>query len=191
MIPCQNRLGSLTVWIGSLNGGGELGDSSPKPVIHVAGEAVTNMGSPMASGNAHPTPSPVKTSSSTTLPSGSRPTTSSGSAELIMHISPTESTSTMTVNSDSMSAASAAAEKECEKHEAAKRRNEQWEKLREHEKEQRKVMEASMAMLTEKMIERFMPFIEVKDPGGKYDPETKIFKDKMKQKVEDLKVGEL
>lgn len=171
-----------------MNGGGETGDSSPKPVKHTAkpGEAATNTGSPTASANAHPAPSP-----STTIPSGSRPTTSSGGAELITHgspTSPTESTSATTVNSGSTSAASAAAEREREKREAAKRRNEQREKLREHEKERRKVMEARVAMLTEKMIERLRPFVEAKDPGGKDDPETKIFEDKMKREVEDLKL---
>jgi len=173
-----------------MNGGGETGDSSPKPVKHAAkpSEAATNTGSPTASANAHPAPSPVKTSSSTTLPSGSRPTTSSGGAELIAHGSPTESTSATTVNSGSTSAASAAAEREREKREAAKRRNEQREKLREHDKERRKVMEARVAMLTEKMIERLRPFVEAKDPGGKDDPETKIFEDKMKREVEDLKL---
>lgn len=175
------------------NGGVETGDSSPKPVKHTAkpGEAATNTGSPTASANAQPAPSsPVKTSPSTTSPSASRPTTTSSSgAELVPHGSPTESTSATTVNSGSTSAAAAAAaEREREKREAAKRRNEQREKLREHEKERRKVMEARVAMLTEKMIERLRPFVEAKDPGGKDDPETKIFEDKMKREVEDLKL---
>ena len=173
-----------------MNGNVETGDSSPKPVKHGAkpGEAATNTGSPIASVNAHSAPSPVKTSSPTTLPSGSRPTSSSG-AELVTHVSPTESTSATTVNSGSTSAAAAAAaEREREKREAARKRNEQREKLREHEKERRKVMEARVAMLTEKMIERLRPFVEAKDPGGKDDPETKIFEDKMKREVEDLKL---
>jgi alpha-ketoglutarate-dependent taurine dioxygenase len=172
-----------------MNGGVETGDSSPKPVKHTAkpGEAATNTGSPTASANAHTAPSPVKTSPCTTLPSGSRPTSSSG-AELIAHGSPTESTSTTTVNSGPTSATAAAAEREREKREAARKRNEQREKLREHEKERRKVMEARVAMLTEKMIERLRPFVEAKDPGGKDDPETKIFEDKMKREVEDLKL---
>ncbi|KAH9479423.1 putative J domain-containing protein C4H3.01 [Psilocybe cubensis] len=83
---------------------------------------------------------------------------------------------------------SATVDKETEKREAARRKAEQREKLREHEKARRKAMEARVAMLTKKMIERIRPFVEAKDPGGKDDPESTAFAEKMKREVEDLKL---
>jgi hypothetical protein len=84
-------------------------------------------------------------------------------------------------------------EKEKERQrEAARKRNkisqEQKEKLREQERERRKVMEARVAMLTTKMIERLRPFVEAKNPGGKDDPETAAFETKMKREADDLKL---
>ncbi|KAL0577297.1 DnaJ-like protein [Marasmius crinis-equi] len=69
--------------------------------------------------------------------------------------------------------------------EAARKRKE---KLREQEKERRKVMEARVATLTQKMIERLRPFVEARHPGDKDDPETVAFEAKMKQEAEDLKL---
>ncbi|KAF7370572.1 J domain-containing protein [Mycena sanguinolenta] len=65
---------------------------------------------------------------------------------------------------------------------------EQKEKLREQEKERQRVMEARVAMLTEKMIERLRPFVEAKNPGDKDDPETIAFENKMRREAEDLKL---
>jgi len=65
---------------------------------------------------------------------------------------------------------------------------EQKEKLREQERERHKVMEARVAMLTTKMIERLRPFVEAKHPGDKDDPETQAFEHKMKREAEDLKL---
>ncbi|KAG5643794.1 hypothetical protein DXG03_009617 [Asterophora parasitica] len=84
-------------------------------------------------------------------------------------------------------------EKEKERQrEAARKRakisQEQKEKLREQEKERRKVMEARVAMLTQKMIERLRPFVEAKHPGDKDDPETIAFEKKMKREADDLKL---
>jgi hypothetical protein len=81
-----------------------------------------------------------------------------------------------------------AAEKEAAKREAAARKAEQREKLREHERARRKVMEERVAMLTKKMVERLRPFVEAKHPGGKDDPETLAFEERMKREVEDLKL---
>jgi curved DNA-binding protein CbpA len=81
-----------------------------------------------------------------------------------------------------------AADKEREKREAARRKAEQREKLREHEKARRQAMEKRVATLTIKMIERLRPFVEAKDPGGANDPETMAFEEKMKREVEDLKL---
>ena len=80
------------------------------------------------------------------------------------------------------------ADKEAEKREAARRKAEQREKLREHEKARRKAMEARVAMLTKKMIERIRPFVEAKDPGAKNDAESDAFAERMKREVEDLKL---
>ena len=80
------------------------------------------------------------------------------------------------------------ADKEAEKKEAARRKAEQREKLREHDKARRKAMEARVAMLTKKMIERIRPFVEAKEPGGKDDPESNAFTERMKREVEDLKL---
>ena len=81
-----------------------------------------------------------------------------------------------------------AADKDREKREAARRKAEQREKLREHERARRKAMEQRVAMLTTKMIERLRPFVEAKDPGGSDDPESVAFEEKMKREVEDLKL---
>uniref|UniRef100_A0A0W0EW65 DNAJ-containing protein X-domain domain-containing protein n=1 Tax=Moniliophthora roreri TaxID=221103 RepID=A0A0W0EW65_MONRR len=62
------------------------------------------------------------------------------------------------------------------------------EKLREQERERRKVMEARVAMLTKKMVERLRPFVDAKHPGDKEDPETMAFEAKMKREAEDLKL---
>ncbi|PPQ69778.1 hypothetical protein CVT25_009762 [Psilocybe cyanescens] len=86
------------------------------------------------------------------------------------------------------SVTSTAAEKEAEKREAARRKAEQREKLREHEKARRKAMEARVAMLTKKMIERIRPFVEAKDPGDKDDPESAAFAERMRREAEDLKL---
>jgi len=80
------------------------------------------------------------------------------------------------------------ADKEAEKKEAARRKAEQREKLREHDKARRKAMEARVAMLTNKMIERIRPFVEAKVPGAKDDPESNAFAERMKREVEDLKL---
>ena len=69
--------------------------------------------------------------------------------------------------------------------EAARKRKE---KLREQERERRKVMEARIATLTQKMIERLRPFVEARHPGEKDDPETVAFEAKMKREAEDLKL---
>jgi len=65
---------------------------------------------------------------------------------------------------------------------------EQREKLREQDRERQKVMEARVAMLTKKMIERLRPFVEAKHPGEKDDPETQAFEQRMKREADDLKL---
>ncbi|KAL0065201.1 DnaJ-like protein [Marasmius tenuissimus] len=69
--------------------------------------------------------------------------------------------------------------------EAARKRKE---KLREQEKERRKVMEARVATLTQKMIERLRPFVEARHPGDKDDPETIAFEARMRREADDLKL---
>jgi len=49
-------------------------------------------------------------------------------------------------------------------------------------------MEARVAMLSAKMIERLRPFVEAKHPGEKDDPETAAYEEKMKREAEDLKL---
>lgn len=49
-------------------------------------------------------------------------------------------------------------------------------------------MEARVADLTTKMIERLRPFVEAKNPGGVGDPETAAFEAKMRREAEDLKL---
>lgn len=107
-------------------------------------------------------------------------------------------TSSLTVHGEVASPSSPSpshSEKEKEKErqrEAARKRaklsQEQKEKLKEQERERRKVMEARVEMLTQKMIERLRPFVEAKNPGDKDDPETIAFQQKMKREAEDLKL---
>ncbi|KAF8659893.1 hypothetical protein AX16_001777 [Volvariella volvacea WC 439] len=95
------------------------------------------------------------------------------------------------VNPSSNGSPSQADRKEKEKDIARKRQKmtaEQKEKLKEQEKERRKVMEERIRVLTVKTIERLRPFVEAKDPGGKDDPETRAFEEKMKREAEDLKL---
>ncbi|KAJ7765427.1 X-domain of DnaJ-containing-domain-containing protein [Mycena maculata] len=65
---------------------------------------------------------------------------------------------------------------------------EQREKLREQDRERQRVMEARVAMLTAKMIERLRPFVEAKHPGDKDDAETQAFEKRMKREADDLKL---
>ena len=104
--------------------------------------------------------------------------------------STTESTSQIVSHGSTLSPTTSitAADKERERREAAQRKAEQREKLRELEKARRKVMEQRVAILTKKMIERLRPFVEAKDPGGNNDPESEAFEEKMKREVEDLKL---
>lgn len=90
--------------------------------------------------------------------------------------------------SSSATGVAPASDKEREKREALRRKTEQREKLREHDKARRKAMEERVAALTTKLIERLRPFVEAKDPGGKDDPESTAFAEKMKREVEDLKL---
>ncbi|KAF8906233.1 X-domain of DnaJ-containing-domain-containing protein [Gymnopilus junonius] len=139
-------------------------------------------------------PIPIATAAS---PPATGAHTSNGAPEK----SPTETHPPTTANSSSNAlspgaanaslATSAAAERELreqEKREAARRKAEQREKLKEHDRQRRKAMEERVAMLTKKMIERLRPFVDAKDPGGKDDPESKAFADRMKREVEDLKL---
>lgn len=120
------------------------------------------------------TSAPSATLDDSTTPAASSPTSGSTS-----HIVPHVST---------LPPASTATDKEREKREAARRKAEQREKLREHDKARRKAMEERVATLTTKMIERLRPFVEAKDPGGRDDPESIAFEQKMNREVEDLKL---
>ncbi|KAF4610667.1 hypothetical protein D9613_006944 [Agrocybe pediades] len=131
------------------------------PEIHVDGSAPTQ-----------PTQSPASPVTGATTPTGS--------THMVPHGSPGATASSITSNS--------AADKEAAKKEAARRKAEQREKLREHDLARRKAMAERVAMLTKKMIERIRPFVEAKDPGGKDDPESNAFAEKMKREVEDLKL---
>ncbi|KAF8159513.1 X-domain of DnaJ-containing-domain-containing protein [Crassisporium funariophilum] len=109
-----------------------------------------------------------------------------GTSELIHH--GTLSSPTTGTASASLTASLSASDKERDKREAARRKAEQREKLREHDKARRKAMETRVATLTMKMLERLRPFVEAKDPGGKDDPESALFAERMKREVEDLKL---
>ncbi|KAF5316141.1 hypothetical protein D9619_006450 [Psilocybe cf. subviscida] len=111
-----------------------------------------------------------------------------GTTEVVAHgtTSPTASTTPPRPNVPGLMMTPA--EKEAAKREAAARKAEQREKLREHERARRKAMEERVAMLTKKMLERLRPFVEAKHPGGKDDPETLAFEERMKREVEDLKL---
>ena len=101
-----------------------------------------------------------------------------------------ESTSQIVSHGSTLSPAPSvtAADKDRERREAAQRRAEQQEKMRENDRARRKAMEQRIAMLTQKMIERLRPFVEAKDPGGSDDLESAAFVEKMKREVEDLKL---
>ncbi|KAF9054523.1 X-domain of DnaJ-containing-domain-containing protein [Panaeolus papilionaceus] len=128
--------------------------------------------------------SPAKPASPTVSVHQTAPPTEPGS---VTPYSPTGAASSPTTPSAS-SIPSTAAEREKLKAEAARRKAEQREKMREHDKVRRAAMEARIATLTKKMIERLRPFVEAKDPGGKDDPESQAFADKMRREVEDLKL---
>ncbi|KAF9530493.1 X-domain of DnaJ-containing-domain-containing protein [Crepidotus variabilis] len=81
-----------------------------------------------------------------------------------------------------------AAAAEASKQEAARKRAEQREKIREHDQKRREALKERVSMLEKKMIERLRPFVDSKNPGGKDDPETMAFAEKMKKEVEDLKL---
>ncbi|KAG2011853.1 DnaJ domain-containing protein, variant 2 [Coprinopsis cinerea AmutBmut pab1-1] len=123
--------------------------------------------------------------------------TASGAASTTSHTAPGESSTASSLAPDAASTAtstgtttpngspaSIAEEKERER----KRRAEQREKLREHEEQRRKVMQERVAGLTTKLVERLRPFVEARDPGGKDDPETKAFEEKMRKEADDLKL---
>jgi hypothetical protein len=65
---------------------------------------------------------------------------------------------------------------------------EQRKKLEEQEKERRKALEARIAMLTVKLVERLRPYVEANHPGEKDDPETLAFEAKMRREADDLKL---
>ncbi|KAG5654193.1 hypothetical protein H0H81_006226 [Sphagnurus paluster] len=153
-------------------------------------------------------PTPVhhveEKSTETAPPSEERPTTPiTPHSPITLHSPHTArpdppATSSLTVHGEVASPSSPSpshSEKEKEKErqrEAARKRaklsQEQKEKLKEQERERRKVMEARVEMLTQKMIERLRPFVEAKNPGDKDDPETIAFQQKMKREAEDLKL---
>jgi len=81
-----------------------------------------------------------------------------------------------------------AAEKEREKREAAKRKAEQREKLRELDAARRKAMNDRVESLTQKMIERLRPFVDATNPGGVNDAESQAFAEKIKREADDLKL---
>ncbi|PPQ64782.1 hypothetical protein CVT24_007868 [Panaeolus cyanescens] len=146
---------------------------------------------------AHTAATPEKPHAPAASPSTTRPhspeksaaesQTSDGTTLPATPHSPTGVASSPTAPSTS-SIPSTAAEKEKAKAEAARRKAEQREKMREHDKARRAAMEARIATLTQKMIERLRPFVEAKDPGGKDDPESNAFAQRMKREVEDLKL---
>lgn len=138
----------------------------------------------VASTPQRPTPAPA-----TTFPPAEAHTTDGATEK-----SPTETHPPATASSSSNALGpntATAAEKELreqEKREAARRKAEQREKLKEHDRQRRKAMEERVAILTKKMIDRLRPFVDAKDPGGKDDPESNAFADRMKREVEDLKL---
>ncbi len=85
----------------------------------------------------------------------------------------------------------AAAEKEREKQELARRKAEQRDKLKEHEKARRKALDERVVTLTKKMLERLRPFVEAKNAGATADAESTAFAGKMRREVEDLKLESL
>jgi X-domain of DnaJ-containing len=124
-------------------------------------------------------PSVTPSSEKTTPPAthDDNPSTTGSTSQIVQHGSTLSPAPSVT-----------AADKDRERREAAQRKAEQREALRENEKARRKVMEQRVAMLTKKMIERLRPFVEAKDPGGSDDLESTAFAEKMKREVEDLKL---
>lgn len=140
--------------------------------------------------NADRTPPPASlTATPAETPSSETPTLSSPPK------TPTTKTSSrpLSVHSNSLvsqgeDGASTPTKSTVDKEKEALRKKEQRDKLREHEKERRKVMEARVSELTIKTIERLRPFVEAKHPGDKDDPETLVFEKKIKREAEDLKL---
>ncbi|KAG8757963.1 hypothetical protein FRC14_001088 [Serendipita sp. 396] len=54
--------------------------------------------------------------------------------------------------------------------------------------ERDKAMEKRIDDLTTKLKERLRPFVEAENPGGKDDPETRAWEEKMRREAEDLKL---
>ncbi|KAF7356565.1 J domain-containing protein [Mycena venus] len=137
------------------------------------------------------TSTPIGGTSGTTLSSGAAtpangqttPPTSTSTSPLPSLNPSTPSSITMVSEADAPLTSPSAKDKK-----RNKMTPEQKEKLREQERERQKVMEARVAMLTAKMIERLRPFVEAKHPGDKDDPETQAFEKKMKREAEDLKL---
>ncbi|KAJ7623225.1 X-domain of DnaJ-containing-domain-containing protein [Roridomyces roridus] len=102
--------------------------------------------------------------------------------------SPSHTPSSLTMQSEADAPLSGMSPAAKEKKQRAKITAEQKEKLREQDKERQRVMEARVAMLTTKMIERLRPFVEAKHPGDKDDPETQTFEKRMKREADDLKL---
>lgn len=150
------------------------GDTKSKTMPDVAGTASSSL----AGESTH---APNETPHDTLAPASptASPSKHAGTSQIVPHGSTTPSSAT---------GVASAADREREKREAARRKAEQREKLREHEKVRRKAMEQRVAALTTKMIERLRPFVEAKDPGGKDDPESIAFEEKMKREVDDLKL---
>ena len=65
---------------------------------------------------------------------------------------------------------------------------EQEKKLDEMETKRKKDKEERIKTLTKQLIERLRPFVDAKRPGEDDDPETILFRDRMKKEAEDLKL---
>jgi hypothetical protein len=154
-----------------MNSGKPSGDSVSSPT--------SDKKSPTSDKKSEP-PSVTPPSQSTTPPPATHddnPLTTGSTSQIVRHGSTLSPVSSVT-----------AVDKDRERREAAQRKAEQREKLREQDIARRKAMEQRVAMLTKKMIERLRPFVEAKDPGGSDDPESAAFAEKMKREVEDLKL---
>ncbi|KAF8916274.1 X-domain of DnaJ-containing-domain-containing protein [Mucidula mucida] len=114
-----------------------------------------------------------------------KPDTTHHSSSLVVH------EDKQSASTPSLTPSSREQEREAAREAAARKKKlaaEQREKVRELEKERRKVMEARVNTLTAKAIERLRPFVDAKHPGEKDDPETVAFEAKIKLEAEDLKL---
>lgn len=155
------------------------GPSTPS-AIHHEDEKQTPSTTPPQPG------SPLKPSSPSPGNPSPHPEATSGTSMVSHTGSDSNKENTTTSSADPKNQHLSSKDKESRKR--SKMTPEQRAKLEELDAERRKAMEARIADLTQKLIDRLRPFVEAKQPGNKEDPETIAFETRIKREADDLKL---